>query len=228
MKTVVITGGSQGIGRALAEVFYADGYQVIAAARSADRLAEVAKALPGTLTFATDLSLKTGCDALGAYVLEKTGPPDVLINNAGTFLPGQILTEEPGTLEKLLATNVHSAYHTTRSLLPAMVAAGRGHVVNMCSTASIMAYANGGSYCISKFALLGFSRVLREELKATSLRVTAVLPGATLTPSWAGVDLPASRFIDPGELASLILHVVAAKAGTVVEELLVRPQLGDL
>jgi short-subunit dehydrogenase len=123
---------------------------------------------------------------------------------------------------------VESAYTLTRALLPEMVAARAGHIINMCSTASITAYTNGGSYCITKFALLGFSRVLREELKHHNIRVTQVLPGATLTASWEGVDLPAERFIDAGGLAELIFAIVQARPGTVVEELLVRPQLGDI
>ncbi|MBL7876963.1 MAG: SDR family NAD(P)-dependent oxidoreductase, partial [Cyclobacteriaceae bacterium] len=103
-----------------------------------------------------------------------------------------------------------------------------GHIFNICSIASIKAYPNGGSYAISKFALLGFSKVLREELKEHGIRVTAVLPGATKTASWAGSTLPDSRFIKPEDVAETIFSAYSLSPNAVVEELLIRPQLGDI
>jgi short-subunit dehydrogenase len=91
-----------------------------------------------------------------------------------------------------------------------------------------MPYIDGGSYCISKFALLGFSKVLREELKAQKIKVTSILPGATLTNSWAGVNLPKERFIDADELAKSIYAAYDLGPSTVIEELLVRPMEGDI
>ena len=91
-----------------------------------------------------------------------------------------------------------------------------------------MAYPNGGSYSISKFALLGFSKALREELKLNNIRVTAVLPGATRTASWEGVDLPETRFIKPEDVADAVFGAYTLSPGSVVEEILIRPQLGDI
>lgn len=98
----------------------------------------------------------------------------------------------------------------------------------MCSTASIVPYVNGGSYCISKFALLGMSRVLREEMKPFGVKVTAVLPGATLTASWDGTDLPKERFMQPEDVAEAIWTAYSLSPNSVLEELLIRPQLGDI
>jgi short-subunit dehydrogenase len=103
-----------------------------------------------------------------------------------------------------------------------------GHIFNLCSIASIMAYPNGGSYSISKFALYGMTKVLRAELKDYGIRVTAVLPGATLTASWEGTDLPPDRFMRPEDVAEAIFAAHAVSKQTVIEELLLRPQLGDL
>jgi short-subunit dehydrogenase len=128
----------------------------------------------------------------------------------------------------MLATNVHSAYHLTRLLLPDMMTRQTGHIFNICSTASIMPYTNGGSYCISKFALYGMTQVLREELKPHGIKVTAVLPGATLTASWEGTDLPESRFMKAEDIAKTILGAYQLSANTVIEEILLRPQLGDI
>ena len=127
--------------------------------------------------------------------------PEVLVNNAGVFLPGMIETEVDGALEHMINTNLYSAYHLTRSLMPEMKRLKKGYIFNMCSIASIKAYANGGSYGISKFALYGMTKVLREELKEFNIKVTAVLPGATLTASWEGVDLPEERFIKVEDIA---------------------------
>ena len=227
-KKAIITGGTKGIGLALVQKFIAEGYTVATCARNQADLDALKLRLPSIIALQADVSQKAQVQAFGKEALAQLGTPDVLINNAGVFLPGNIQTEDDGVLEKLLSTNVESAYHLTRTLLPSLVKVGKGHIVNICSTASIVPYTNGGSYCISKFALLGFSKVLREELKTTGLRVTSVLPGAVLTPSWDGMNLPSERFIDAAELADIIFSVVSTKAGTVVEELVIRPQLGDI
>ena len=117
-----------------------------------------------------DISKKENATAFGNYCL-KDGVPDILINNAGNFLPGNIHEEKDGVFEEMIATNLHSAYHLTRILLPAMMKAKSGHIFNMCSIASLAAYKNGGSYSISKFALLGFTKNLREELKSFNIKV---------------------------------------------------------
>lgn len=98
----------------------------------------------------------------------------------------------------------------------------------MCSIASKIAYPNGGSYSISKFALLGFSKVLREELKPTGIKVTSILPGATWSNSWAGVDLPEDRLMQAHDIAIPVWSALSMSPSAVVEEITIRPQLGDL
>src|SRR6478736_764760 len=97
----------------------------------------------------------------------------------------------------MITTNLYSAYHLSRALIGSMIERKRGYIFNICSTASITPYINGGSYCVSKYALYGMTKVLREELKEFNIKVTAVLPGATKTDSWEGVELPDDRFIKP-------------------------------
>ena len=91
-----------------------------------------------------------------------------------------------------------------------------------------MAYENGGSYCISKFALYGMSKVLREELKESKIKVTSVLPGATFTASWEGADIPEERFMKARDVAEMVYSTFKLSPQSVVEDLLIRPQLGDL
>jgi short-subunit dehydrogenase len=153
---------------------------------------------------------------------------DLLVNNAGVYLPGQIHDEPEKNLEFLLMVNLISAYHITRGVLETMIPRRSGHIFNIGSTASILAYPNGGSYCISKFAMYGMTKVLREELKELGIRVTAVLPGATFTQSWLGTDLPEERFMKPADIAETIWSAYNLSGNTVVEEVIMRPQLGDI
>jgi short-subunit dehydrogenase len=148
-----------------------------------------------TFTFKADMAEKLQVHAFTEFVRSLGRPVDVLVNNAGHFIPGEIATEPEGTLESMINANLYSAYYTTRGLVGGMKEKKRGHIFNICSIASIKAYANGGSYAISKFAMLGFSKCLREELKQDGIRVTSVMPGATQTRSWEGAGLPDERFM---------------------------------
>ncbi|MGI4733783.1 MAG: SDR family oxidoreductase [Janthinobacterium lividum] len=233
-QLVVITGGSQGIGRALVARFLRAGFAVATCARSATDLAglctEVGVGAPALHTLPADLSQWADCQRFASFVRGVGLPLAALINNAGAFVPGR-LQDEPtdgSRLRTMLSANLLSAYDVTQALLPAFVAQRQGHIFTICSTASLMAYPNGGSYGIAKFALLGFTKTLREELKTQGIRVTAVLPGATLTRSWEGVGEAAERFIRPDDVAEAVFSAFSLSPQAVVEELVIRPQLGDL
>jgi short-subunit dehydrogenase len=156
------------------------------------------------------------------------GVPGIVVNNAGQFLPGSVHNEAEGTLERMIEVNLYSAYHLTRTVLPAMITAGQGHIFNICSIASLTAYPNGGSYSISKFALLGFSKNLREELKPHYIKVTAVCPGATMSGSWDGVAIDPRRIMEADDVAKMIYTASQLSAMADVEDIIMRPQLGDL
>ncbi|WP_395767142.1 SDR family oxidoreductase [Aquirufa sp.] len=229
-KSVVISGGSQGIGKALVKKFLAEQFTVYTCSRNQEKL-DALKSEMGTdrlHTYAADLSNKQEVGNFAHWILKQSNQIDVLVNNTGVFIPGQIQNEADNLLEKTIETNLYSAYHLTRALLPTFQNKKAGHIFNICSTASITAYTLGGSYCISKFALLGFTKVLREELKTQGIKVTAILPGATLTPSWDGVELPESRFIPADDVAQTIFSAYQMSPSTVLEEILIRPQLGDI
>ena len=233
-KLIVVTGGTKGIGKAIIEKFAASSFDVVTCSRNQDDLekfqADQEQRYPGVKihTFKTDVSdkqqVKTFCD----FVIQLQSPIEVLVNNAGYFLPGEIISEPEDTLERMINANLYSAYHICRGLIPTMQQKRHGHVFNMCSIASIKAYANGGSYAITKFAMLGLSKCLREELKEFGIRVTAVMPGATKTASWEGVDIPDERFMKAEDVAETIYAAYALSERSVVEEIIIRPQLGDL
>ena len=154
--------------------------------------------------------------------------PDILINNAGTFEPGSIYNERDGLLEDQLAINMYSAYHVTRELLPAMMKRRSGHIFNLCSIAALKAYNNGGAYSISKYAMNGFSKNLREEMKQFNIKVTSVFPGATLTDSWGDFDNSNNRIMEADDIAKMIYTASQLSPAACVEEIVIRPQLGDL
>ncbi len=156
------------------------------------------------------------------------GTPDVLVNNTGEFISGNVYNEVDGALEKMIETNLYSAYYLTRMLLPEMMKARQGHVFNMCSIASLKAYENGGAYSISKFALAGFSKNLREEMKPFGIKVTAVFPGATMSDSWSGSGINANRIMEAEDIAKMIFTASQLSPQACVEDIILRPQLGDL
>ena len=178
--------------------------------------------------FEADLSNQLGAQSFGQYVLQQFERIDVLINNAGVYIGGEIASEADGALEFMIQTNLYSAYHLTRTLLQTMISSQKGHIINICSIASKIAYPNGGSYSISKFALLGFSKVLREELKEKGIKVSSILPGATWSNSWEGVDLPKDRIMDASEIAKVVWACYDLADNVVVEDITIRPLLGDL
>ena len=228
----VVTGGTEGIGKSIIHRFAENGFNIITCARNQKKLIllkediEIKYGVKVSI-LAVDVSIKEEVLKFGKFVND-LGIPEILINNAGVFTPGMIDEEADGALEMMINTNVYSAYHLTRAVLPQMKAVKKGYIFNICSIASLTAYANGGSYSISKFALYGMTKVLREELKKDNIKVTAVLPGATFTSSWEGVDLPEERFIKSEDVADLIWATYSLSDRTVVEDLLIRPQLGDL
>lgn len=233
-KLIVISGGTKGIGRAIVHKFVTEGFDAVVCARSKEDLSDLKKEVealhPGVTVFIhqTDMSVKEQVKEFATYILSLNRSVDVVVNNAGYFTPGEISTEEEGALERMMEANVYSAYHLTRGLVGAMKEKRSGHVFNMCSIASKQAYANGGSYAITKFALLGFSKCLREELKQDGIRVTAILPGATKTASWDGVELPEERFMPAEDVAEIVYASYTLSSRSVVEEILIRPQLGDI
>lgn len=231
---VVITGASKGFGRAIAEKFASGGHHLYICSRNEPALFQTVDELMAKFpeikvnAKAFDLSIKEQAMGFANWILEFEMPIDVLINNAGLFLPGSVHNEQQGFLEKMIEVNLYSAYHLTRVLIPKMVAQQSGHIFNMCSIASLQAYHNGGAYSISKFALAGFSKNLREEMKPYGVKVTTVYPGAAYTHSWSGSGVDPKRIMEASDIAEMIYAASQLSPQACVEEILLRPQLGDL
>ena len=230
---VIITGASKGFGRSIAEKFAEAGHNLFVCSRNEVQLYKMMEELSTKYPQSTvkakpaDMRIKEAVGEFGSWCLE-FGTPDIIVNNAGQFLPGSVHNEEEGILEKLIEANLYSAYHLTRLLLPKMMKVKSGHIFNMCSVASIKAYDNGGAYSVSKFALLGFSKNLREEMKPYNIKVTAVIPGATYTDSWSGSGIDPKRFMEATDVAEMIYAASQLSVQACVEEILLRPQSGDI
>lgn len=229
----VVTGASQGIGRAVAEELAEEPDARIAlVARTASKLEAAAERCRAkgaeTLVLPCDVTDDAAVTQMADAVRGEWGVPDVLVNNAGLFRPGSLLETEASDFRDQIEVNLTSAFVVTQAFLEDMVAAGRGHLFYMASVASIQAYPGGGAYCAAKHGLLGLARVVREETKEAGLRVTALVPGATFTPSWEGSELPEERFMPPEDVAATLRDVYHLSDRSVVEEVLLRPQLGDV
>jgi short-subunit dehydrogenase len=230
----IITGGTKGIGLACIDKFLLEGFDVVTCSRQGSELKSLQDEIRSKygseriFVYQADLSKKTEVIGFVSFIKKLLRPVDVLINNTGRFIPGQIHNEPDGNLEIQIETNLYSAYHLSRGLVDDMIRRKRGHIFNMCSIASFMAYSNGGSYAISKFAMLGMSKCLREELKEYQIRVTSILPGATLTASWEGIELPPDRLMRAEDVAESVWSAFKLSERSVVEEIVIRPQLGDL
>lgn len=233
---IVITGASRGLGKAIAETFADDkqGHTLLLSARNKEALQLTGKELQGrfprttVLTHACDLADRSAVEELAAWILEKATSVDILVNNAGIFIPGNVVDEEQGLLEKIMEVNLFSQYRLTRLLLPPMINQRQGHIFNMSSIAALRAYPGGGSYSISKFALMGFSKNLRDELKPHGIKVTTVYPGATYTDSWKSSGIDPKRIMESNDIARMIYAASQLSPQACVEDIILRPQLGDL
>ena len=235
---VVITGASQGIGAAIARVFAREvrGVRLALVARNEQNLAVVARGAAKLLsgrgaavaTFGCDVSDEASVATMAAAVSKRFGGADVLINNAGKF-EGSTLTEmSVAQFDRLIGANLRSVFLVSKAFVPGMAARGRGDVFNMSSIAGLDAYPGGAGYCAAKFGVTGLSKVMRAELKTKGVRVCCVYPGATWSPSWSGSGVAKERMMPAEDVARAFLDVYRLTRKTVVEEIVLRPQLGDL
>jgi short-subunit dehydrogenase len=230
----IITGASKGIGKAIAECLVKNNVNVAICSRNQKELWATARALQeinGNVKIfhaTADLSIAKDCKHFVQEAINDLGKIDILVNNAGAYIAGQIINEPDGILEQMINTNLMSAYHVTRACVPLMMSNKSGHIFNISSIAALQPYANGGSYSISKYAMQGFSKNLREELKPYNVKVTTVNPGATMSDSWAGSNIDENRIMKASDIAETIWSVYNLAPQTVIEDVVLRPVLGDL
>ena len=232
-KSILVTGGTKGIGRAIIERFATEGFDIFTCARNQEDLDSLKsfleKSYPkiNVIAISADLSNKEDVSRFVDQIKAVT-IPDVVVNNTGVFLPGAIHDEPEGNFELMMQTNLYSAYYLTRGFVNEMIDRKSGHIFTMGSVAGLTAYPNGGTYAVSKWAMLGMTKCLREELKPHQIKVTSILAGATYTSSWEGSDLPEERFMKASDVAESVWAAYNLSPQSVVEEIVIRPQLGDI
>lgn len=230
---VLVTGASQGIGAAIAKVFAAElPCRLALVARNEKNLRATAAAClrlgAEVEIFPADVTGEKSVHAMARVVARHFGPVDVLINNAGVFEGAPFAKTTVAQFDRLVAANLRSAFLVTQAFLPAMLKRKRGDIFFMSSIAGLQAYPDGAAYCAAKFGVTGLARVLRAETRGTGVRVSCVHPGATWTPSWSKSGVKESRIMPAEDIARAILDAHRLGRRTVVEEIILRPEQGDL
>lgn len=230
---VLITGATKGIGKAIAINMASNGCSLALCARNSDDLealkAEILALYPKQkiVIKAADCSKKEEVLAFADFSLSQLGQIDILINNVGLFTPSFILDEQIDVLEQHMKTNLFAAYYLYKKLAPMMKDRQHGFIFNICSVASIESIVNAGTYCVTKAALLSLNDIMREEMMDHQVKVTAILPGATLTNSWQGTNLSPDRFIQPEDVAIAIQDALKMSKGANVDRILIKPTKGQ-
>lgn len=218
-KTAVVTGASSGIGAAVSRQLTAAGARVALLARSADKLATIASALPGSVAVACDVADEASVTAAFARVQAELGAPDILVNNAGTGFATDLATASLADLRRIFETNVTGVFLCTRAVLPAMKSRGSGHIVNVSSITGKVSNPNAPLYCASKHALNGYSNGLQQQVAAAGVRVSLVSPSAVDTAYWDGRPVDRSKFLAADEVADAILFILTRPPGVLVKDL---------
>jgi 3-oxoacyl-[acyl-carrier protein] reductase len=224
----IVTGATKGIGRAIAVKLAESGYNVSVCSRNEQELCSFVKELElfgiRAVGMATDCSNKEEIKTFCEFTVTKLGDIDVLVNNVGTFLPASLMDEEDEAFEKQLLLNLNAAYYFSKFFGKIMVRRQSGHIFNICSIASKQVVENAGSYCVTKSAMLSLNNVLRQELAQYNVKVTAFLPGSTLTASWEGTSLPKEAFVQPEDIADTLHTILNLSTGVNVDEVILTPK----
>lgn len=234
MKNVLITGATRGMGRAITIAFAHEGLNLAICSRNEAELQafkqELQQLNPAikVAIMAADCSIKTEVRAFAAYAEQQLGVVEVIVNNAGIYEAFSILDDGEDTFEKLININLMPAYELYRYFGKKLIAAHQGHIFNICSSASVNPVVEAGMYSVTKFGLYGLNKVMRLEMQPYGVKVTAVIPGSTLTSSWQGVQVDNSRFIMPDDIAQAILNAYKMSSGANVEEITIKPVFGQL
>jgi short-subunit dehydrogenase len=234
MQNALITGATKGIGLAIAKALAKESINLAICSRNEEDLWAVKEALlqinPAIKVFTrvTDCSLSEEVRSFAAEAEQELQSIQIIVNNAGLFLPGNILDEAENSLQKQLDLNLMAGYELYRYFGKKLMAARTGHIFNICSVASKKVVVNAGSYSVTKFAQLGLNHIMREEMKAQQVKVTAILPGSTLTNSWAGTTVPPEKFVLPEDVAAAVINCLKMAAGANVDELIIETATGEI
>ncbi len=222
------------MGRAIAAAFAQQGISLAINSRNAAELAsfknELLQINPAIKVFTAvaDGSNKTELLQFAADAQQELGNINIIVNNLGMYKYAKILDEENDTFEKMINTNLMPAYELYRFFGKSMIAAREGHIFNICSVASLNPVVEAGSYSVTKAALLNLNNAMRLEMQEHGVKVTAVIPGSTLTDSWKGQDVDKDTMVLPEDIASAIVNIYNMSKGANVDQIIIKPAAGQL
>ncbi len=232
-STIWITGASRGIGAACAKVLARTGAHLILSARTKDALTNTTASLHAEARYTLvpcDVASNASIQAAYKEIAFQRGAVDILINNAGIGIFAPFAELSSDDVETMLRTNLHGAIACTQVVLPSMQERASGVVVNINSVAAVKTFTGASVYAASKAGLLAMSRVLREEVRKDGIKVIDLLIGATATDIWSAESRNEfeARMMQPDDIADALLATLRLPPRTMPEELVLRPQQGDL
>jgi short-subunit dehydrogenase len=234
MKNALITGATKGMGRAIAAAFAKEGVNLAINSRNAAELASLKTELlqinPAIKVFTAvaDGSNKEDLLFFADGAADELGPINIVVNNLGLYQSSRIMDDDSDLFEKMVNTNLMSAYELYRFFGKSMVDAGEGHFFNICSVAALNPVVDAGLYSVTKAALLSLNNVMRIEMQDYGVKVTAVIPGSTLTASWDGQKVNKDTMVLPEDVASAVVNIYKMSKGANVDQIIIKPAGGQL
>jgi len=227
-SVALITGGSRGIGLAIAKRLGRMGARVAICGRDESRLKSATRELPGPgtamLAIPADVREPAAVENLVRRVYAELGPIDILINNAGIGIFGPLHERTETEWDDVLNTNLKSVFLLSRAVVPEMIRRHRGHIINIASLAGKNTFANGGVYCASKWGLLGLSGCMAEELRAHGIRVSTICPGSVATEFSAHAGRPADLMLQPEDVAHAVAMLLTEGSHSFISSVDLRPR----
>lgn len=212
-KKAIITGAGKGIGKALAIALAKEGVHLGLIARTTADLETLQQQLGSEYGIkvhiaSADISEQSEATSAVSKLIEELGSVDILINNAGIAKFGTLAEMDPADWERIIRVNLMGTYHVTRAALPHMLEQQSGDIINVASTAGERGFATGSAYCASKFALLGMTESLMQEVRKSNIRVVALTPSTVNTELAVNTGLKIGdedRMMQPEDVAELAL-----------------------
>jgi NADP-dependent 3-hydroxy acid dehydrogenase YdfG len=233
-QVAVVTGAGRGIGHATAMALAREGATVVLAARTRQQLAATAAEIRETggaaLAIPTDVTQDAAVEAMVEQAIAELGRLDILVTAAGVASFGPVSGTKPADWDGMLAVNLRAVMVTCRAVLPIMIRQRRGTIINVASVAAQRAIPGAAVYTATKAGVVGFSRVLAEELRSERVRVGVLVPGAVDTPLWDAIpgSPDRSRMLRPADVARAAVLMASLPPGATLEELTLLPQGGIL
>lgn len=233
-KNALITGATKGMGRAISIAFAKQGINLSICSRNEQELSDFKQELHQinpqitVVTLLADCSKRDEVINFAAFTEKKLGFVDIIVNNVGMYKHVSILNDSEDSFQKQIDTNLMPSYELYRFFGKSMVSVGKGHIFNICSVAALNPIAEAGVYSVTKYALLGLNKVMRLEMQGHGVKVTAIIPGSTLTDSWKGVEVDKNTMVLPEDVASAITNILNMSAGANVDELIIKPAPGQV